>query len=406
MPNALFSPGRERWLLFTLAGIQFTHIMDFMVLAPLGPQFMRLFDISAQEFSLLVSSYMFTAAIVGLVAAFYIDRFDRRATLLWVYSGFSIATLLCALAPNFQVLLITRAITGAFGGVLGAIVFSIVGDAIPEARRGAAMGVVMSAFGLASVIGVPAGLTVASLWDWRASFILVTIINAVILVGAWRVAPRMNTHLQNVEPRSLIGQTKLIFDNRNHLRGFILVAVILFGSMSVIPFISPYLVKNVGIQESQLAYVYLAGGFATLFTGRWIGRMADRYGKPSVFAVVALLSILPIMVLTHLPARAPLWFCVANGTLFMVLVSGRAVPMMAMITTIVAPALRGSYMSFSNSIQQLSSAVAAFFGGMIIGHTPTGALANYGAVGWVAAATTLIAIWLGQRLTKFSAASD
>lgn len=127
------------------------------------------------------------------------------------------------------------------------------------------------------------------------------------------------------------------------------------------------MVKNVGIQDSQLAYIYLAGGFATLFTGRWIGRMADRSGKSKVFAVVALLSIVPIMVVTHLPPRAPLWSCVANGTLFMVLVSGRAVPMMAMITTIVAPALRGSYMSFSNSIQQLSSAVAAFFGGMIIG---------------------------------------
>ncbi|MEO5863069.1 MAG: MFS transporter [Burkholderiales bacterium] len=406
MPTALFSPGRERWLLLILAGIQFTHIMDFMVLAPLGPQFMRLFRITAQEFSLLVSSYMFTAAIVGLIAAFYIDRFDRRVALLWIYSGFSVATLLCALAPNFHVLLITRAITGAFGGVLGAMVFSIVGDAIPEARRGAAMGVVMSAFGLASVIGVPAGLTVASLWSWRAAFVLVTVINAVILFGAWHVLPAMNAHLLNFQPPSLMGQTKLIFGNRNHLRGFTLVAVILFGSMSVIPFISPYLVNNVGIKESELAYVYLAGGFATFFTGRWIGRMADRYGKPKVFAVVALLSIVPIMVVTHLPQGAPLWFCVANGTLFMVLISGRAVPMMAMISTLVAPSLRGSYMGFSNSIQQLSAAVAAFFGGMIIGNTPTGTLANYGAVGWVAAATTLIAIWLGQRLTKFSPTDD
>jgi predicted MFS family arabinose efflux permease len=406
MPAALFSPGRERWLLLILAGIQFAHIMDFMVLAPLGPQFMRLFDISAQEFSLLVSSYMFTAAIVGLIAAFYIDRFDRRVALLWIYSGFSVATLLCALAPNFHMLLITRAITGAFGGVLGAIVFSIVGDAIPEERRGAAMGVVMSAFGLASVIGVPAGLTVASVWNWRASFVLVTLINAAILFGAWRVVPAMNTHLQNYKRPSVLGQTKLIFGNTNHLRGLTLVAVILFGSMSVIPFISPYLVKNVGIQESQLAYVYLAGGFATLFTGRWIGRMADRFGKPKVFSVVALLSILPLMVVTHLPHGIPIWVCVANGTLFMVLISGRAVPMTAMISAVVAPSLRGSYMSFSNSIQQLASALAAFFGGMIIGHTPTGALAHYGIVGWVAAASTLVAIWLGQRLTKFTGSVD
>ena len=402
MPTALFNPTRERWVLLILAGVQFTHIMDFMVLAPLGPQLMRLFDISAQEFSLLVSSYMFSAAIVGLIAAFYIDRFDRRVALLWMYGGFAVATLLCALAPNFHLLLITRAITGAFGGVLGAIVFSIVGDAIPEERRGAAMGVVMSAFGLASVIGVPAGLTVASIWNWRGSFFLLTLLNVAILAGAWRLVPAMTYHLQNIRRPGIVGQSKLIFGNKNHLRGFAFVAIILFGSMSVIPFISPYLVKNVGIKESQLAYVYLAGGFATLFTGRWIGAMADRYGKPKVFAIAALLSIVPLMIVTHLPRGTPIWFCVLNGTLFMILISGRGVPMTAMVSAVVAPSLRGSYMSFSNSIQQLSSAVAAFFGGIIIGHTPGGALAHYGAVGWVAAIATLAAIWLGQRLTKYS----
>ena len=403
MPTAQFSPARERWILLILAGIQFTHIMDFMVLAPLGPQLMRLFDISAQKFSLLVSSYMFTAAIVGLIAAFYIDRFDRRTVLLWTYGGFTIATLLCAFAPNFHVLLVTRAITGAFGGVLGAIVFAMVGDAIPEARRGAAMGVVMSAFGFASVIGVPAGLTIASIWNWRGSFILLTFLNMVILVGAWRLIPAMTGHLQTEKKRlSLIGQSKLIFANRNHLRGFAFVAIIMFGSMSVIPFISPYLVNNVGIKESDLAYVYLAGGFATLFTGRWIGAMADRYGKAQVFAIVALLSIVPLMIVTHLPSRTPIWICVLNGTIFMILISGRGVPMNAMVSAVVAPAQRGSYMSFSNSIQQMSAAIAAFFGGLIIGHTPSGALANYGTVGWIAAASTMIAIGLALQMTKHS----
>lgn len=402
MPTALFNPARERWLLLILAGTQFTHIMDFMVLAPLGPQLMRLFSISPQEFSLLVSSYMFTAAIVGLIAAFYIDRFDRRVALLWVYGGFAIATVLCAFAPNFHVLLLTRALSGAFGGILSSIVFSIVGDAIPEERRGRAMGVVMSAFGMASVIGIPAGLTVASIWNWRGSFVLLTILNIAILAGAWRLVPAMTGHLKDVKRTSLVGQSKLIFGNRNHLRGFAFVATMLFGSMSVIPFLSAYLVKNVGIQESQLAYVYLAGGFATLFTGRWIGAMADRYGKPKVFAIVALLSIAPLMVVTHLPAGTPVWVCVLNGTVFMILISGRGVPMNAMVSSVVAPALRGSYISFSTSIQQLSAAFAAFFGGAIIGHMPNGVLAHYGVVGWIAAVATLIAIWLALGLTKHS----
>jgi predicted MFS family arabinose efflux permease len=406
MSASPLNPARERWLLLILAGIQFTHIMDFMVLTPLGPQFMRLFSISAQEFSLLVSSYMLTAAIVGLFSAFYIDRFDRRTALLWMYGGFGVATLLCALAPNFHVLLITRAIAGAFGGVLGAIVFSIVSDVIPEARRGAAMGLVMSAFGAASVIGVPSGLTVAAIWSWRASFYLLTVLNIAILFGAWRLLPPIIAHLQHVNRPGILEQGKLIFGNQNHLRGFLLVAIMVFGSMSVIPFISAYLVKNVGIKESQLAYVYLSGGFATLFTGRWIGRLSDRYGTTKIFAIVALLSIIPLMVITHLPVGTPIWFCVFNGTIFFILISGRGVPMNALISTIVAPSLRGSYMSFSNSIQQLSIAAAALVGGAIIGQTHSGTLAHYGAVGWVAAGATLVAIWLAQRLTKYSPATN
>ena len=161
---------RELALLLVLAGIQFTHIMDYMVMMPLGPQFMRLFDISPQQFALLVSIYTFSAGICGFIAAFVIDKFDRKTALMFLYGGFALATLLCALAPGYEWLLAARAVAGAFGGVMGAVVYAIIGDAIPESRRGAATGTVMSAFSLAAVAGVPTGLFLATLSDWRAQF--------------------------------------------------------------------------------------------------------------------------------------------------------------------------------------------------------------------------------------------
>ena len=148
---------QEKRLVAVLAGIQFTHIMDFMILMPLGPQLMRVMHVSPQQFGLLVSIYTLSAAIASLVTAFYTDRFDRRGTLLVLYAGFVVSTLFCGLAPGFATLVAARAVAGAFGGVAGTTVHSIIGDAIPDERRGQATGLVMTAFALSSIVGVPLG---------------------------------------------------------------------------------------------------------------------------------------------------------------------------------------------------------------------------------------------------------
>ena len=393
--------GRERPLLAVLAGVQFTHIVDFMIMMPLGPQFMELFGINPRQFSLLVSSYTLTAAVAGLFAALFIDRFDRRDALLALYAGFLLATLACALAPGYHWLLVARAAAGAFGGVLGASIFAIVGDVIPEARRGAAMGTVMSAFSLAAVAGVPIGLVLANVFGWRAPFLFLSALSLLILLFAARQVPRLHHHVHHAQGRSAFAQLAEVFRHRNHLRAFALVASLTLGAFAVIPFISPYMVSNVGLTLGDLPLIYLAGGLMTLFTARMIGRLADRHGKRRVFVVVALLSLAPIVLVTHLPP-VPLAVAIAVTTLFMVFVSGRFVPAMAMITASVEPRLRGSFMSVNASVQQLGSSIATLGAGLAIGRTANGTLTHYGSVGLFAVAATLIAVLIGSKLRSTS----
>ena len=388
---------REWPLLLVLAAIQFTHIIDFMVIMPLGPQFIRLFLINPQQFSLLVSAYTFSASMFGFVAGLYADRFDRKRLLLSLYGCFIIATLLCALAPTYELLLTARAVAGAFGGTIAAVIFAIIADAIPEHRRGAATGTIMSAFSVAAVAGVPTGLFLANHFTWRAPFLMLTFLGSLVWLVAWQRLPSVRAHLKTPRAGNEWRQIQTIFGNRRHLTAFSLIATLMFAGFSVIPFISPYMVANVGLKEGDLPYLYFSGGLATLFTARFIGRLADHHGKQKVFTFVAALSILPILLITQLP-RASLTVAILAMVLFMVLVSGRLVPAIALISMSVEPHLRGSFMSFTSSIQQMAAGAAAFGAGAIIGKSTTGTLTHYGKVGMLAATATMVSIFLARKL--------
>lgn len=384
-------------LLITLAAVQFTHIVDFMIMMPLGPQLMRLLDIGPREFSLLVSAYTFAAAASGFVAAFWIDRFDHKRVLLALYGGFIVATALCGLAPNYPMLLAARIVAGTFGGVIGGLVLAIVADLVPFARRATATGIVATSFSLAAVAGVPAGLWIAAHSNWRTPFLALAAASVVVAFAALRLLPPLSAHLAHAVRRRPLEQLRAIFGERNHRRAFAFTVVLMFAGFSVIPFIAPYNVANVGLAEVDLPLMYFAGGLATLVSSPLIGRLADRYGKKRVFAVVGALSIVPILVTTHLPPVS-LGVVVSCAVLFFVLVTGRFGPGMALISGSAEPRLRGSFMSFNASIQQLGAGLAALTAGLVIGRTPEGTLTHYGVVGWVAAVFTLGAIWLAQRI--------
>jgi MFS transporter, DHA1 family, inner membrane transport protein len=395
---------KEKLFIFILASAMFTHIMDFMIMMPLGAQLMRIFDIDPQQFSLLVSSYTFSAGAAGFIAAFQIDRYDRKSMFLFMYAGFTLGTIACALAPTYHFLLLTRSLAGAFGGVLGALILSIISDAIPLERRAAGIGLVMASFSAASVFGVPFGLYLATIFTWHAPFLFLGGLGVVIFGMIYLFIPSMKGHLVAEEDKqSPWTVVKSILKKRNAQMGLLFTSVLMFGHFTIIPFIAPYMVGNVGFSEQDLSYIYLVGGALTIFTSPRVGKAADKYGRLRIFTIFGLLVLIPVVLITHLPP-VPLWQALVVSGLFFILANGRMVPSTTMVTSVIRPENRGSFMSIRSSVQQISSGLATLVGGFLISDAPSTvshnatALVGYENVGYVAIAFSLIALMVARKL--------
>ncbi len=389
-------PLRERSLLLTLAGIQFCHILDFMIMMPLGPILITAFGIGTHEFGLLVSAYTFTAGFSGLLAAMFVDRFERKRLLLAMFALFAVATLACGLAFGYWPLLLARCAAGAFGGVLGAMIQTMVGDLIPFERRGRASGTIMSAFSLSTIAGVPISLYLANHFGWRFPFIFIAVLSCGFFLLGWKKLPSLRGHLRSaiVTESERVHPFSAMLDvlrDANHLRSLAFMALVIFSGFSVIPYITIYAVGNVGIAQQDIYMIYLAGGAATFFTSRLIGRLADARGKVFTYRLIALCSILPLFVQTHL-GPVPLWLMVAFSTLFFILVPGRMVPAMAIVTSAAQPRLRGTFLAMVGSVQQLAAGMATYLGGLIIAVDAGGQIVRYDWVGYLAIGTTFAAI--------------
>lgn len=389
--------GSERFILFVLTAIQFTNILDFVIMMPLGPQLMRIFSISPQQFGLVVSAYTFSAGASGFLAAFFLDRYDRKKALLTLYAGFTMGTFLCAFAPTYGFLLAARVIAGTFGGILGATILAIVSDLVPYERRGAAMGLVMTSFSLAQVIGVPTGLFLANRFGWHAPFLFLAGSAALCMLISARILPPLRVHLQSTNHERPLATVKALLTDLSTLRALVFMVTLILAGFAIIPYLSPYFVSNVGRAESDLPYIYFFGGCATIISSRLIGRLADRHGKLPVFTFVTMLSIVPILLVTNLPPVS-LPVAIVVLALFMVLVSGRMVPSMALVTATVHPQRRGSFLSMNASVQQLAAGVASFGAGMILGKSSNGAIANFNIIGFISVLTTIVCVWLARNL--------
>jgi DHA1 family inner membrane transport protein len=392
---------REWLMLLMLAAIHFTHIVDFMIVMPLGPQLREQLGLSPAEFGHVVSAYAAAAAMAGLVAALGIDRLDRKVALLVIYAAFTVATLLCGVANGYYQLLAGRLAAGATGGIAGAVVLAIVGDAFRDGRRGTATGVVMAAFSVATVVGIPAGLAIAqSVNDWRKPFLVLGGLSVLVLVGAWAVLPPMRGHLAGPSRAPGLGLARLagIVTNPGYLPAFAMMVLLMSGGFMVIPFISPFLVGNGYLSQDQLIYIYLCGGAATFFTMPLIGWLSDRFGKKRLFQVVAVLSLGPLLTMTHLPTGLSLAAVVVVGTLMFVTLSGRGVPAIALVTGVALPGDRGSFMSVMASMQQLAAAGAVEVAGMMLAKGSGHAILHYDRVGWLAAGFTLLGVWMAGAI--------
>jgi predicted MFS family arabinose efflux permease len=385
----------ERLLLFVLAAIQFTTVLDFLIILPLGPQYLRVFHITPGQFSIIVSAYAIAAGISGVLAGLCLDRFDRKRALLVLYFGFTIGTLCCALANSYYVLVAARAVAGAFGGVAGALILAIIGDVIPENRRGAAMGLVMSSFSVASICGVPLGLLLATHLNWHVPFFALAGLSALVLVAAARVLPSLRGHLAHLADHHPAIELVAILRRPSHQLAFLFMAVLTFTGFNIFPHLANYMVANVGLSEEQLPLIYLTGGLCTLFSMNWIGRWADRSGKLKVFTIMSLSSLVPIFLLTNLP-RSPLPVALATSTLLMICMSGRMVPAMAMMTAAVEPRHRGAFMSINSSVQQFACGVASLVSGSIIGLAADGRMTRFRIVGGLSLACALLCIYLAR----------
>jgi len=391
------TPQRERYLLLTLAGIQFSHILDFMIMMPLGPVLIAAFGIGTHEFGLLVASYSFSAAFSGLLAATFIDRFERKRLLLAIFGLFGLATLACGLAPSFLTLLIARGLAGTFGGVMGAMVQTIVGDVIPFSRRAKASGIVSTAFSLSTVAGVPLSLWLANHFQWRAPFILIAVLTVLFILVGMRILPELRYHISDKKRAHPFSAMFEVLRDPNHLNALLFSALLIFSGFTVIPYITIYAVGNVGISIKDIPFIYLWGGAATLVTARLIGHRADLRGKVRIYRLVAAAALLPLFVVTHIGA-APLWLWLVCTTAFFILVSGRMIPAMAIITSAAQPKLRGTFMSLNATVQSLAMGLATTLSGFVITQNSAGQIVDYGLVGFIAIAGNMLAILFVARI--------
>ncbi len=390
---------KEKFLLLLLSSINFTHILDFMIMMPLGNYLMSFFGITTQQFAILVSAYSYSAFASGIIAAFVVDNFDRKKVLLFGYIGFIVGTLLCGFAPTFNLLIGARIMAGLFGGLIGAQVLAIVADNFPYEKRGRAMGYLMASFSVSSVIGVPFSLYLSNIFSWHAPFILVGVMGIVIVPLVIRFLPKMNLHLKAKQRLRIMQTLSAVFNNPASLTALGLAGLLMLGHFIIIPFLNPFMEFNVGFTREQIPLIYIVGGGVTLISAPIFGKLSDRYGKLKIYLITSILTLPFIFMITNMPAVPFYYVLVATGLWFIVS-NGRSIAAQAMISNAVEPANRGSFMSFNSSLTQLFIGTGSFLAGLIVSNDANKVIHNYPLSGYVSIAILIICIFIGVQLNR------
>jgi predicted MFS family arabinose efflux permease len=389
----------QKFVVGLLATLQFAVIIDFMLMAPLGAMIMPALSMSASQFSLVVSTYAFSAGLSGLVTAGFADRFDRKKLLLFFYSGFVIGTLWCGLANSFETLLLARVVTGIFAGVIGSIVLAIAADLFAPQSRGRVMGVIQTAFAASQVLGLPVGLYLANHWGWHAPFLLLAAMGAAGGLIILLVMRPVADHLAAPQEHSAFRHLFNTLATRRHWAAFAATALLTTGGYMLMPFGSAFTVNNLGIDITHLPTVYLLTGLCTIVTGPLIGRASDAFGKLPVFYGGSVLTIVMVIIYTHL-SNVPLpWVILVNAVLFVGIFS-RLIPFQAMVAGVPAPTHRGAFNAVSSAIQQLSGGFASLLAGHIVVIGADGKLQHFEVVGYCLVATTVVAGYLVWRVQR------
>ncbi len=393
---------KERIILFLLAALNFTHILDFMIMMPLGNYLIEDLRINAMQFSILVAVYSISAFFSGLIISLFIDRFDRKKPLLLAYAGFLLGTLACGFAYSYELLLVARIVAGLFGGIIGAQVFAIVADMFSYERRGRAMGVVMGGFAAASIVGVPLSLYLTNLFkhNWHIPFILIGCVGLLFIPFVIKFVPNMINHIKKRDERESLFTALLMVCKIPVQRSALMFSgLLMMGHFLIIPFINPYLEFNKGFSKNDTPMIYLVGGAASLIAALYLGRVADKKGKLLIFSVSVVLSLFMVMIITNLP-NVLLPVVLVFFAIWFVVATGRIVTAQAMISEVVKPEQRGSFMSINGSIQQLGSGLAALCAGAIVSTEKSGRIINYNWVGYLSMFVLVLSLIFGRVIFR------
>jgi predicted MFS family arabinose efflux permease len=392
----------QKFVIGILAFIQFTVILDFLILSPLGAIVLPELHVATSQFGLLVSAYAFSASASGFLTAGFADKFDRKKLLLFFYGGFILGTALCGMAGSYPFLLAARVVTGLFGGVIGSIAMAIAADLFPLEMRGRVMGIVQTAFAASQVMGLPVGLYLSNLWGWHAPFLMIAGIGAAVGIVIVLGLKPIDAHLAVKNDRNAFLHLFETVTRPVYLRGFAATVLLAAGGFMLMPFGSAFLVNNVGISMRDLPMIYLVTGLSSIIAGPVLGRLSDSMGKFPVFCFGTILGMIMVTIYCHL-GITPLWAVVLVNVLLFLGISARMVSTSALISAIPDMKDRGAFMAVNSSVQQLAGALGSGLAGLVVFQTSTGRLERYSVLGYVVATAMLITMVLMYSVHKIVA---
>ncbi len=389
----------QKFAVFILAITQFTVILDFMVMSPLGDILMKSLSLKPAHFGMAVSAYAFSAGISGLFTAGFADKFDRKKLLLFFYTGFIAGTILCGIAQSYPLLVGARIILGLFGGVIGSISMAIIADLFAMQQRGRVMGFVQMGFGASQVLGIPIGLYLANAWGWHAPFLWVAAMAIIIAVLIAVKLQPLTKHLAVQQDRSAFAHLLHTLAKKDYRIGFSATALLSIGGFMMMPFGSAFAINNLQITQHQLPIIFMVAGLSTLVIMPLIGKLSDKIDKFKIFALASVWMIGMVLVYTNL-AATPLWLVVVFNVLMMAGIMSRMVPSTALVTAIPVMQDRGAFMSINSSLQQIAGGIAAAIAGMIVVQkSKFSPLEHYNVLGYIIAGITILSVLLVFRVS-------
>ena len=390
----------QKIIILLLAILQFTIVLDFMILAPLGDILMKSMNMSTKQFGTVVSAYAISACISGIFAAGFADKFDRKKLLLFFYAGFILGTYFCAISYNYETLFIARIITGLFGGVIGSISMAIITDIFSIHQRGKVMGFVQMAFGGSQILGIPIGLVLANYWSWHATFYMVLILAILLGIALVIKLNPLTEHLKLINNKNALQHLLQTIKKKDYRIGFLATALLSMGGFMIMPFSTAFMVNNIHIAQSQVAIIFFFTGIFSIIIMPIVGKLSDKYDKLLIFGIGTIIAIVMVVIYTHL-SPVPIWLVIIVNIVLFIGIMSRMVPATALNSAVPDAYDRGAYMSINSSLQQFAGGIAALFSGLVVVQkSKNSPIENFDILGYVMVILMLLCFYFVYKVNR------